>query len=294
MPDGTTRFHDADGNDIFHFMGCSTFSEYTVLAEISCAVIPKEAPLEKACLFGCGVSTGLGAVWNTCKVETGATVAVFGLGAVGLAVIQGAKYAGASRIIAVDINPDKFVMARQLGATDCVDSSALEMPVQQHIAGDLTPWGVDYSFDCTGNTDVMRAALECAHRGWGTSCVIGVAARQVKRIDWQGIVVLLGCSVDGSLMAYYFNFRPSTFPHHISGHEISTRPFQLVTGRVWKGTAFGGFKSRTDVPKLVERMMSGDIPVDHYITHVFDGVGTTNDAIDALHGGKCLRAVVQY
>ena len=255
MPDNTSRFKDKDGNPIYHFMGCSTMSQYTVLAEISCAVIPKEAPLEKACLFGCGVSTGLGAVWNTCKVETGATVAVFGMGAVGLAVIQGAKYAGASKIIAVDINPDKFVMARKLGATDCVDSSSLDKPVQQHIAGDLTKWGVDYSFDCTGNTDVMRAALECSHRGWGESCVIGVAA---------------------------------------SGHEISTRPFQLVTGRVWKGTAFGGFKSRTDVPKLVERMMSGDIPVDHYITHVFDGVGATNDAIDALHSGKCLRAVVQY
>jgi len=255
MPDGTKRFKDEDGNPIYHFMGCSTMSEYTVLAEISCAKISKEAPLEKACLFGCGVSTGLGAVWNTCGVETGSTVAVFGLGAVGLAVIQGAKMAGASRIIAVDINPSKFDMARKLGATDTVDSSRLDKTVQQHIAGDLTPWGVDFSFDCTGNVDVMRAALECAHRGWGTSCVIGVAA---------------------------------------SGHEISTRPFQLVTGRVWKGTAFGGFKSRTDVPKLVDRMMTGELPVDHYITHTFDGVEKTNEAIDALHGGSCLRAVVQY
>ena len=175
----------------------------------------------------------------------------------GLAVIQGAKMAGASKIIAVDVNPDKFDAATNLGATDCVDSSSLPegKSVQQYIAGDMTPWGVDYSFDCTGNVDVMRAALECSHRGWGTSCVIGVAA---------------------------------------SGHEISTRPFQLVTGRVWKGTAFGGFKSRTDVPKLVERMMSGEIPVDQYITHTFDGVQTTNDAIDALHGGECLRAVVHY
>lgn len=255
MPDGTKRFHDAEGNDIFHFMGCSTMSEYTVLSEISCAKISKEAPLEKACLFGCGVSTGLGAVWNTCSVEADSSVAVFGLGAVGLAVIQGAKMAGASRIIAVDINPSKFNMAMKLGATDCVDSSKLDGPVQQHIAGNLTPWGVDYSFDCTGNVDVMRAALECAHRGWGTSCVIGVAA---------------------------------------SGHEISTRPFQLVTGRVWKGTAFGGFKSRTDVPKLVERMLSGELPVDHYITHMFNGVDKTNEAIDALHSGNCLRAVVQY
>ena len=158
-------------------------------------------------------------------------------------------------IATLDINEDKFDAAIKLGATDCVDSSNLDKPVQQHIAGDITPWGVDYSFDCTGNVDVMRAALECAHRGWGTSCVIGVAA---------------------------------------SGHEISTRPFQLVTGRIWKGTAFGGFKSRTDVPVLVERMMNGDIPVDHYITHTFDGVDKTNDAIDALHSGNCLRAVVQY
>lgn len=175
----------------------------------------------------------------------------------GLAVIQGAKMAGASKIIAVDVNPDKFDAATKLGATDCVDSSSLpkDTSIQQYIAGDMTPWGVDYSFDCTGNVDVMRAALECSHRGWGTSCVIGVAA---------------------------------------SGHEISTRPFQLVTGRVWKGTAFGGFKSRTDVPKLVERMMSGEIPVDQYITHTFDGVQTTNEAIDALHGGECLRAVVHY
>ncbi len=254
MPDGTTRFKDADGNPIYHFMGCSSFSEYTVLAEISCAKISKEAPLEKACLFGCGVSTGLGAVWNTCKVETGATVAVFGLGAVGLAVIQGAKYAGASRIIAVDINKGKFDMARKLGATDCVDSSKLDKPVQQHIVG-MTQWGVDYTFDCTGNVEVMRAALECAHRGWGVSCVIGVAA---------------------------------------SGHEISTRPFQLVTGRVWKGTAFGGFKTRTDVPKLVERMMSGELPIDHFITHRFEGVDKTNEAVEALHSGECLRAVVEY
>jgi S-(hydroxymethyl)glutathione dehydrogenase/alcohol dehydrogenase len=207
-------------------------AQYTVLAEISCAKIPKEAPLEKVCLFGCGVSTGLGAVLNTCKVEPDSSVAVFGLGAVGLAVIQGAKMAGASKIIAVDINQSKFEAAIALGATDCVDSAKLDKPVQQHIAGNLTPWGVDYSFDCTGNTEVMRAALECAHRGWGTSCVIGVAA---------------------------------------SGHEISTRPFQLVTGRVWKGTAFGGYKSRTDVPKLVEKHLAGDLPIDHFITHVFDG-----------------------
>jgi S-(hydroxymethyl)glutathione dehydrogenase / alcohol dehydrogenase len=186
----------------------------------------------KVCLFGCGVSTGLGAVFNTCKVEPNSTVAVFGLGAVGLAVIQAANMVGASRIIAVDINPDKFPAAIALGATDCVDSTKLDKPVQQHIAGGLTKWGVDYSFDCTGIVSVMRVALECSHRGWGTSCIIGVAA---------------------------------------SGHEISTRPFQLVTGRIWKGTAFGGFKSRTDVPKLVDRYLAGDLPIDHFITHVFQG-----------------------
>jgi len=224
------------------------------LAEISCAKISKDLPLQKACLFGCGVATGLGAVWNTCKVEPNSSVAVFGVGAVGLAVIQGAKMAGASRIIAVDVNPSKFSAAMELGATDCVDSSQLDKPVQSHIV-EMTKWGADYTFDCTGNVAVMRAALECAHRGWGTSCVIGVAA---------------------------------------SGHEISTRPFQLVTGRTWKGTAFGGFKSRRDVPLLVDRCIAGTLPVDHFITHTFDGVDSTNKAIDALHGGSCLRAVVRY
>lgn len=163
--------------------------------------------------------------------------------------------AGASKIIAVDINSSKFERAIALGATDCVNSAEIDKPIQQHIAGVMTPWGVDYTFDCTGNTNVMRAALECAHRGWGVSCVIGVAA---------------------------------------SGHEISTRPFQLVTGRTWKGTAFGGYKSRTDVPKLVDQHLSGQLPIDHFITHVFQGVDKTNDAIDALHSGSCLRAVVHY
>jgi len=255
MPDGTVRFRDSEGKPIYHFMGCSTMSEYTVLAEISCAKINEKARLDEVCLLGCGVSTGLGAVWNTCKVEAGSSVAVFGLGAVGLAVIQGAKIAGASKIIAVDVNPGKFPAAINLGATDTVDSSKLDKPVQKHIAGDLTEWGVDYSFDCTGITDVMRAALECSHRGWGTSCVIGVAA---------------------------------------SGHEISTRPFQLVTGRTWKGTAFGGFKSRSDVPMLVNKTLDGELPIAHYITHRFEGVDKTNNAIEALHGGDCLRAVVKY
>jgi len=255
MPDGTSRFKDENGKPIYHFMGCSTMAEYTVIAEISCAKVPKEAPLEKVCLFGCGVSTGLGAVWNTCKVEPASSVGVFGLGAVGLAVIQGAKMAGASRIIAIDINPDKFESARALGATDCVNPKEIDGPIQKYIAGTMTKWGLDYTFDCTGNVSVMRSALECAHRGWGTSCVIGVAA---------------------------------------SGHEISTRPFQLVTGRVWKGTAFGGFKSRRDVPRLVERNMKGELPIDHFITHVFKGVDQTNKAVEILHSGECLRSVVHY
>ena len=182
-------------------------------------------------------------------------MAVFGLGAVGLAVVQGAKMAGASRIIGVDVNNSKREIGSKLGMTDFVNPKELDVPVQSHIAGNLTPWGVDYSFDCTGNVEVMRSALECAHRGWGTSCVIGVAA---------------------------------------SGQEIATRPFQLVTGRVWKGTAFGGFKSRKDVPKLVERSLNGEIPIDHYITHVYDGVKMTNEAIVALHSGDCLRCVVRY
>lgn len=255
MPDGTSRFTDAKGEPIYHFMGCSTMCEYTVLAEISCAKIDKAAPLDKMCLFGCGVSTGLGAVWNTCKVEVGSSVAVFGLGAVGLSVIQAAQIAGAKMILAIDINPAKFEIAKQLGATMCINSMEVDGPIQKHIAGVVTPWGVDYSFDCTGIVSVMRAALECSHRGWGTSCVIGVAA---------------------------------------NGHEISTRPFQLVTGRVWKGTAFGGWKTRTDVPKLVDQYMAGSLPVDHYITHKYDGVEATNDAITALHSGDCLRAVVKY
>jgi S-(hydroxymethyl)glutathione dehydrogenase/alcohol dehydrogenase len=255
MPDGTSRFTiKSTGASLYHFMGCSTFSEFTVLAEISCAKIAPEAPLEKMCLLGCGVSTGWGAVWNTCKVEPGASVAVFGLGAVGLAVIQAAKIAGASRIIGVDINPNKFARAICSGATECVDSSKLDKPVQQHIVG-MTKWGVDYSFDCTGTVQVMRAALECAHRGWGMSCVIGVAA---------------------------------------SGKEISTRPFQLVTGRKWVGTAFGGWKSRAQVPKLVERHLDGELPIEQYITHQFHGVENTNDAFHALHSGECLRAVVIY
>ncbi len=253
MPDGTSRFKCVrNGAPIYHFMGCSTFSEYTVIAEISTAKIAKKAPLEKVCLLGCGVATGFGAVWNTTKVEEGSSVAVFGLGAVGLSVIQGAKVAKASRIFAIDVNPEKFEMAKKLGATDCINPKDSDEPVQKTLVG-LTKWGIDYTFDCTGNTGVMRSALEAAHRGWGVSCVIGVAA---------------------------------------SGHEISTRPFQLVTGRKWMGTAFGGWKSRTAVPQLVDRVMGGELPIDHYITHTFDGIEGVNDAITALHTGSCLRAVV--
>ena len=254
MPDGTPRF-SINGKPIYHFMGCSTFSEYTVVSEISCAKISPDSPLDKICLFGCGVSTGLGAVLKTCNIEENASVAVFGLGAVGLAVIQAAKMRKARRIFAVDINPSKFALATQLGATDCIDPSKLSgQTVQSYIVSE-TKWGVDYSFESTGNVQVMRSALECAHRGWGQSCIIGVAP---------------------------------------AGHEISTRPFQLVTGRQWKGTAFGGFKSRTEVPQLVDKYLAGNLPIDHYITHTYKGVESINEAMHLLHNGDCLRAVVTY
>jgi len=256
MPDGTSRFLNEAGETIYHFMGCSTMAEYTVLAEISCAKITPAMPLEKACLFGCGVATGLGAVWNTTKVKKDSIVAVFGLGAVGLSVVQAAKMAGASRIIGIDINEGKFEFARGIGATEFVNPTKLPegVSVQQHVTS-LTKWGCDYTFDCTGNVNVMRSALECAHRGWGVSCVIGVAA---------------------------------------SGKEISTRPFQLVTGRKWVGTAFGGFKTRRDIPKLVDLHLNGQLQIDHYITHTLDGIEKTNEAFDILHSGECLRCVVKY
>jgi len=254
MPDGTTRFTGADGESIAHFMGCSTFSEYTVVAEISCAKVSDTAPLDVCSLLGCGVATGLGAVWNTLDVEGGSSVAVFGLGAVGLSVIQGAKMRGAKRIFAIDTNPGKFDIATQLGATDCVNPSNHDKPIQEVLVG-MTQWGIDYTFDATGNTDVMRAALESAHRGWGESCVIGVAA---------------------------------------AGKEISTRPFQLVTGRKWSGTAFGGFKGRSEVPPLIADYEAGRLELDHYITHRFKGIEGTLEAVKALHSGDCLRAVVTY
>jgi len=257
MPDGTSRFTlKKDGSTIWHFMGCSTFAEYSVLAEISCAKVDQAADLEKACLFGCGVATGLGAVWNSAKVEPFSSVAVFGLGAVGLAVIQGCKAVGCSRIVGVDTNPKKFETAKMLGATDCLNPKDCDKPVQQVLV-EMSPtkFGFDYTFDCTGNTDVMRQALEASHRGWGESCVIGVAA---------------------------------------AGKELSTRPFQLITGRRWLGTAFGGWKTRDAIPMLVDKSMRGELNVDHYITHRFDGVAAQQQAIDALHSGDCLRAVVRY
>jgi S-(hydroxymethyl)glutathione dehydrogenase/alcohol dehydrogenase len=229
-------------------------SEYTVLAEISCAKISKDIPLQKACLLGCGISTGLGAVWNTCKVEAGSTVGVFGLGAVGLAVVQAAKISGAKKIFAIDTNEKKFPIAQSLGATDFINPNNLDRPIHA-VINELTTWGLDYTFECIGNVDVMRSALECCHRGWGVSCVVGVAG---------------------------------------AGKEISTRPFQLVTGRTWKGTAFGGWKSRKSIPILADRVMSGEICIDQYITHVFHGIQNTHKAFDALHSGDCLRAVVVY
>ncbi len=253
MPDGTTRF-SLDGKPIFHYMGTSTFSEYTVVPEISLAVINKDAPLEKVCLLGCGVTTGIGAVKNTAKVEAGSTVAVFGLGGIGLAVIQGAVMAKAGRIIAIDINPDKFELARQMGATDCVNPKDHgDTPIQEVIVG-MTDGGVDYSFECIGNVNVMRAALECCHKGWGESTIIGVAG---------------------------------------AGQEICTRPFQLVTGRVWRGSAFGGVKGRSQLPGMVEQAMHGEIALDPFITHTMP-LERINEAFDLMHEGKSIRTVIHF
>ena len=252
MPDGTSRF-SYQGQPIYHYMGCSTFSEYTVLPEISLAKIPKEAPLEKVCLLGCGVTTGIGAVVNTAKVEEGATVAIFGLGGIGLAAIIGATMAKASRIIAIDINPAKFEIAKQLGATDCINPKDYDKPIQEVIV-ELTDGGVDYSFECVGNVQLMRAALECAHKGWGESVIIGVAG---------------------------------------AGQEISTRPFQLVTGRVWRGSAFGGVRGRTELPSYVAKAQSGEIPLDTFITHNLP-LDEINTAFDLMHEGKSIRTVIHF
>ncbi|MCM2130195.1 S-(hydroxymethyl)glutathione dehydrogenase/class III alcohol dehydrogenase [Larsenimonas rhizosphaerae] len=252
MPDGTSRF-SIDGKKLHHYMGTSTFSEYTVVPEVSLAKISNKAPLDKVCLLGCGVTTGIGAVMNTAKVEPGSTVAVFGLGAIGLSVIQGAQMARASRIIAIDLNPDKFEFARQLGATDCLNPSDYDRPFQEVVV-DMTDGGVDYSFECIGSVNVMRQALECCHKGWGESIIIGVAG---------------------------------------AGEEISTRPFQLVTGRVWKGSAFGGVKGRTELPGYVERYMQGDINIDDFVTHTmkFEDI---NEAFRLLHDGESIRTVLNF
>ena len=234
-------------------MGCSTFSEYTVLPEISLAKVDADAPLEKVCLLGCGVTTGMGAVMNTAKVEEGATVAVFGLGGIGLAAIIGAKMAKASRIIGIDINEDKFELAKKLGATDCINSKDYDQPIQEVIV-EMTDGGVDYSFECIGNVDVMRSALECCHKGWGESIIIGVAG---------------------------------------AGQEISTRPFQLVTGRVWRGSAFGGVKGRTELPGYVDRYMQGEIPLNDFITHTMP-LEDINEAFDLMHQGKSIRTVIHF
>ena len=252
MPDGTSRF-SKDGKQIFHYMGTSTFSEYTVLPEIAVAKVSDKAPLEKVCLLGCGITTGIGAILNTAKVEPGATVAVFGLGGVGLSAIQGATMAKASRIIAVDINPDKFELAAQMGATDTVNPNDHDAPIQEVLV-ELTNGGVDYSFECVGNTTLMRAALECCHKGWGESVIIGVAG---------------------------------------AGQEICTRPFQLVTGRVWRGTAFGGCKGRSQLPGMVEQYMDGGIKVDEFITHTMP-LEDINKAFDLMHEGKSIRSVIHF
>ncbi|MBQ0712031.1 MAG: S-(hydroxymethyl)glutathione dehydrogenase/class III alcohol dehydrogenase [Porticoccus sp.] len=253
MPDGTSRF-SLDGQPILHYMGCSTFSNYTVLPEIALAKVREDAPFDKICYIGCGVTTGIGAVAFTMKVEAGSTVAVFGLGGIGLNVIQGAKMVGATRIIGIDTNPTKVGLAQQFGMTDFINPSEVENVVDHII--DMTGGGVDYSFECIGNVNVMRQALECCHKGWGQSCIVGVG-------------------VAGA------------------GQEISTRPFQLVTGRSWHGTAFGGASGRTDVPRIVDWYMEGKINIDDLITHTMP-LDDINKAFDLMHAGKSIRSVVLY
>ncbi len=251
MPDGSSRF-SLDGKPLRHYMGCSTFANHSVLPEIALARVRKDAPFDKICYIGCGVTTGIGAVAFTMGVEAGATVAVFGLGGIGLNVVQGARMVGASRIIGVDMNPAKEALGRQFGMTEFVNPRDVD-DVVQHIIG-MTGGGVDYSFECIGNVNVMRQALECAHKGWGQSCIIGVAG---------------------------------------AGQEISTRPFQLVTGRSWRGTAFGGARGRTDVPKIVDWYMDGRINIDDLITHKMP-LEDINRAFDLMHAGESIRSVIQY
>lgn len=252
MPDGTSRF-SKDGKTIYHYMGTSTFAEYTVVPEISLAKVSPKAPLEKICLLGCGVTTGIGAVLNTAKVEEGSSVAVFGLGGIGLSVIQGARMAKAKRIIAIDVNPEKFKLAEKLGATEFINPKDIKEPIQSHIV-QITDGGVDYSFECVGNTELMRSALESCHKGWGESIIIGVAG---------------------------------------AGEEISTRPFQLVTGRVWRGTAFGGVKGRTELPNYVDKYISGDINLDDMVSYQLP-LEKINEAFDLMHSGKSIRSVILF
>ncbi len=252
MPDGSSRF-SCGGKGILHYMGTSTFSEYTVLPEIALARVSPAAPLDKICLLGCGITTGIGAVLNTARVRPGSTVAVFGLGGIGLSVIQGAVMAGAGRIIGIDVNPAKFEMAGQLGATDFVNPRDHGAPIQEVIV-EMTNGGVDYSFECVGNVELMRSALECCHKGWGESVIIGVAG---------------------------------------AGQEIAARPFQLVTGRVWRGTAFGGVRGRSDLPGMVEQYMDGGIEVDRMITHTMP-LDDINDAFHLMHEGESIRSVVYF
>ncbi len=252
MPDGTSRF-SAGGETLFHYMGTSTFSNFTVLPEIALAKVRKDAPFEKICYIGCGVTTGLGAVINTAKVEPGSNVIVFGLGGIGLNVIQGAKLVGADMIVGVDLNPEREAIARKFGMTDFINPKAINGDLVGHLL-EFTKGGADYTFECIGNVEVMRIALECCHKGWGESIIIGVAP---------------------------------------SGAEISTRPFQLVTGRVWRGTAFGGAKGRTDVPRIVDWYMNGKINIDDLITHEMP-LNQINDAFDLMHAGKSIRSVVTF
>ncbi|HUQ14148.1 MAG TPA: zinc-binding dehydrogenase, partial [Novosphingobium sp.] len=253
MPDGTSRF-SYKGETIYHYMGCSTFSNFTVLPEIALAKIREDAPFKTSCYIGCGVTTGIGAVVNTAKVQVGDSVVVFGLGGIGLNVIQGARLAGAGKIVGVDINPEREAWGRRFGMTDFLDTKGLSRDETVAAIVALTGGGADYTFDATGNTEVMRTALEACHRGWGTSIIIGVAE---------------------------------------AGKEIATRPFQLVTGRNWRGTAFGGAKGRTDVPKIVDWYMAGKIAIDPMITHVL-ALDEINKGFELMHNGESIRSVVVY
>ncbi|WP_124110762.1 S-(hydroxymethyl)glutathione dehydrogenase/class III alcohol dehydrogenase [Palleronia sp. THAF1] len=253
MPDGTTRFSMEDGTPIYHYMGCSTFANHTVLPEISLAKVRKDAPFDKICYIGCGVTTGVGAVVNTAKVEPGSNCVVFGLGGIGLNVIQGLRMVGADMIVGVDLNDSKKEIAEQFGMTHFVNPNDVDGDLVEHLV-ELTGGGADYSFECIGNTNVMRQALECCHKGWGESIIIGVAG---------------------------------------AGETIETRPFQLVTGRVWRGSAFGGARGRTDVPKIVDWYMQGKIEIDPMITHKLT-LDEINHGFDLMHEGKSIRAVVEY